>query len=300
MIGNHKIEVSVMTKAQLEYVLDSKISFDKIIIEEKLFLDGDIDLIISMLQGTSLEVYVALPYIMRKEENSDPAKETIDLLCGNSKWSSLIKGVLVRNIEELGLLNDINYANTIYADYGMYAWNTMARIKLSEIGCDEFALPFELNFHEIKDLLGSKNANNLIESICIYGNIPMMISANCLNKTGMGTCSGPLGAQNQGINKLTDRKNHILPVTYECKYCYNIIWNYCKLSLHNQLKEIFETRNAYGDYLTLRMDFTTESSKECINTLNFWAELLNTKYGERKITPPYNEFTTGHFKRGVE
>ena len=136
MIGNHKIEVSVMTKAQLEYVLDSKISFDKIIIEEKLFRSGDIDLLVSKLKGTSLEVYVALPYIMRKEENLNPAKETLDLLSENSKWSSLIKGVLVRNIEELGLLNDINYANTIYADYGMYAWNAMAKAKLNEIGCD--------------------------------------------------------------------------------------------------------------------------------------------------------------------
>ena len=64
--------------------------------------------------------------------------------------------------------------------------------------------------------------------ILVYGRLPVMVSAQCLLKTN-GRCLKQQGGKK--VCRLTDRMGKTFPVSAECRYCYNIIYNSTPLVL---------------------------------------------------------------------
>ncbi len=221
------------------------------------------------------QVYAAYPYVMR----------------GKDEWihdcfekETLFAGILVRNMEELSLLQGKDYRGKIITDAGVYIWNKSAE-QFFEKEADLCTMPFELNSKEQKSL---KEKTKLK---VVYGRLPMMVTANCIRKTG-GRCLKNIGTQareNKGeeMISLTDRMGKEFPVYTGCRHCYNVIYNSVPLSLHKKVSA------EGGKY---RLDFTAENERETAKVLDYFCRI----YSGAEAALPYSEYTTGHEKRGVE
>ena len=119
----------------------------------------------------------------------------------------------------------------------------------------------------------------------------MMVSAGCVKKT-MDKCSGKLHQFNREETRLIDRMGNVLPVTTNCRNCYNVIWNAHPTSLHKKLDSIRNTE--LFDHF--RIDLTTESMEESALVLGAFL------HGDKSAFEAIEQkgYTTGHFKREVE
>ena len=111
--------------------------------------------------------------------------------------------------------------------------------------------------------------------VLVYGHLPMMVSAGCVQKT-LGHCRNV-----PGMTTITDRYRKDFVVKHECDYCYNVIYNSVPLSFHTREKELRKIAAPIWRY-----DFTKETDTQVHAVLR----------GEF----PFSEYTTGHLKRGVE
>ena len=112
----------------------------------------------------------------------------------------------------------------------------------------------------------------------------MMVSANCYYKT-LGKCRKS-EKDSHSIGFYKDRYRKEFPVSIFCDYCYNIIWNCVPLSLHNYRKP-YEGKS-------VRIAFTTETKEQSRKILEYFLSK------EDALPVPFEEFTAGHEKRGVE
>lgn len=110
----------------------------------------------------------------------------------------------------------------------------------------------------------------------------------------MGKCG-----KKRGITLMEDRYGKRFPVYSDCLCCYNVIYNSVPLSLHRQFAGQIPSD---GDY---RLDFTLEQEEETRQIIRYFQRLAACSdqkgAGDVKIPDPvYREYTTGHYKRGVE
>lgn len=287
---NKQLHVSVFSTDQLQQVLLMKRRPSRIYIDYHLLLDNSEDItgtIKDLSEGS--EIFAALPYMMREEKN---LKGPLDIKNIWKSCNSFLKGFLVRNMEELAYLTlneDGFFDGSIVCDYGIYMWNHgAAKAFFTETGASEGCIPYELNRHEIGEFLSSTKG---IFSACLYGYIPMMVSAGCTRKT-LDNCTGKMGTNFTSYDIITDRKNNSMKVLTDCRQCLNIIYNSVPLSLHKQAESLSKEKNIAA----FRVDLTIESGKEAGAVLNFWESVL---YGG-SYEIPYKDYTTGHYKRGTE
>lgn len=270
---------SVNTTEQLKAVLKQDF-ISGIYINSDLFLISvDCDWILDSIgKQPQKQYFIALPYILRKR--SCDLLEQIHRLIE----STIISGVLVRNIEELEWLVNIDYKGQIIADYTIYAWNHEA-LGFYQQYFHRHTMPLELNRKELSAL--EQTAYMPSCEISIYGRIPLMFSANCVRKT-LSACSHKADAPYD----LTDRYHNHFPVAQNCVHCYNILYNTLPLSLHNQLEKLMAEN--YGVY---RLDFTLEDAAQTEQILDYYGKAVTGDYTQPF---PVKEYTTGHYKRGVE
>jgi putative protease len=185
----------------------------------------------------SKEYALVLPHILRKR--SYKYLEQYEKLLNSGKF----KGVMVRNFEELEWLEEIGYKGEIYSDYTVYAWNNTA-LSMYEKQFDRITMPIELNKKELGLI---KNNGKL--SLLLYGYIPLMYSANCVQNTLEGCKKDLSGKIN--IYRLCDRYKNTFSIEQNCLHCYNILYNTVPLSLHGQLEGILKR-----GYSELRLDFS--------------------------------------------
>ena len=221
-----------------------------------------------------VEWILSLPEILREGDEAYLERVKAFIL-----QNSLFSGVLVGNLEGLGYFSK-HPEIKIYGDHNLYLWNSGAvdamKDKLSG-GC----LPLELRGQEQKNLLSI----NFDWDKLVYGRIPMMVTANCLAKTMEG-CQRSL--EKKEPVSLIDRMDKRFSVLLNCVHCYNVIYNTVPLSLHGELWK-------YEGKASLRIQMTTEGKEETIRILRYF---LTSQIEKQK--PPYQDYTTGHEKRGVE
>jgi putative protease len=227
----------------------------------------------------SKEYALVLPHILRKR--SYKYLEQYEKLLNSGKF----KGVMVRNFEELEWLEEIGYKGEIYSDYTVYAWNNTA-LSLYEKQFDTITMPIELNKRELGLI---KNNGKL--SLLLYGYIPLMYSANCVQNTLEGCKKDLSGKMN--IYRLCDRYKNTFSIEQNCLHCYNILYNTVPLSLHGQFEGILKR-----GYSELRLDFSMENESQTAKVINFYEGLIDNKNDKGEI--PFKDFTNGHYKRGVE
>ena len=276
------LHVSVTTSAQLKAALSEgigRIYVDYGLLEEP----GEV-----FPKGTKprAELYGVTPYIVREKDKSHLEK-LLELLL-----SGVLKGVLVRNPESASFFAGHILKSKIVLDANLYVWNRES-LHFWESRAGEFYLPTECNARELRELLDACPDRRLRAGAVIYGRLPMMVTANCVRKT-MGKCG-----KKRGITLMEDRYGKEFPVYSDCLCCYNVIYNSVPLSLHRQFAGQIPSD---GDY---RLDFTLEQEEETRQIIRYFHRLAACSdqkgAGNVKIPDPvYREYTTGHYKRGVE
>jgi len=269
--GNMNLTALIQTVPQLNSVIgdmrlsciyvDSGIAFEK----------ECVDLVLS--KSANLKVYVAMPYIFRKNTKNQFEQKYQQL-------EELYDGVLIRNWESFQFLKRHNYRKPVVSDYNLYAFNKWSKgfIKSKEIA--GITVPVELNVKELQRLDISDS------SMIVYGYQPVMFSAGCVRKN-IDKC-----IHEEGILYLTDRYQKKFAVKNCCKYCYNIIYNSSPLILLNNWDEIKSLNPA-----SVRMDFTMESAENTRKIVDMYAAALE---GCENIDISNMDYTKGHFKRGVK
>jgi len=241
------------------------------------------------------DFYLVLPHICRLSVYERLKKE-IDSI----KDDANIKGYIVKNFEEIGLLRSLysthaftrdseelpSFSKEIILNYNMYVYNKEAFVFWKEQGISHFTAPVELNHQELKQL-GIAECD-----MVVYGFQPVMVSAQCLFESTKG-CSRMQDC-NQRTGYLIDRIGKKFYVQTNCSACVNMIYNGQRLSLINHASEVLEMNPK-----NIRVDFTFESVKEMKVILSAFA---NTFIHGKKPDSKWNneEFTTGHFNRGIE
>ena len=283
------VHILVTTKDQLEVALKKADEYSDI---TRIYVDSNLYQSLDNTPSSRgrLELMVALPYMTRTEQY-DGVSEIERIL--DSLGDKGFDGVLVRNLEQLGLLHDRKFSGKVILDYGIYIWNGQAAEMLKDLAC-EASIPYELTFHEAKEVSKKvRQKTGLPETYNIYGYTPMMISAGCVKKT-LGTCSGFQNKLHSEKLSIYDRMDNELKITTNCLDCYNIIWNAHPTSLHKKLTNIQDV----GCFDHYRIDMSVESQKECADIISYYLDSLK---GESVSDIFENaEYTTGHFKRGVE
>ncbi len=283
------VHVLVTTRDQLEVALQKADEYSGI---TRIYVDSN--LYHSLDKGLSkkdgYELMVALPYMTRTEQY-DGVLEIGRII--DSLEDKGFDGVLVRNLEQLGFLHDRKYSGKVILDYGIYIWNEQAAEMLKDLAT-EASIPYELTFHEAKEVSDKvRQKTGLPETYNIYGYTPMMISAGCVKKT-LGSCSGYQNKLHSEKLSIYDRMDNELKITTNCLDCYNVIWNAHPTSLHKKLSNIHDA----GCFDHYRIDMSVESSKECADIISYYLDSLK---GENISDIFENaEYTTGHYKRGVE
>lgn len=278
-----KISALAETKEQLEIIISLTfiqsiyVSIDIILRSGELFAVS-LTNICKRCHDLNKECYLALPYIGRKHVMEQMQKHEDAIL------STDIDGILIRNLEQYAWLTEIGFAKLIIPDANVYNFNRITKaFWLRHKNIPYATMPYELNFREMSRL----GLNDM--ELIIYGNIPLMISANCVAKT----TSGCQKRQEGHLFMLTDRYQKKFPIYINCLYCYNVIYNSVPLSLHKEMS-ILQKEQIGG----FRLQFTVESGEETRSICNYFAGVLNGK--DAKNDRPYQEFTKGHFKRLVE
>ena len=224
---------------------------------------------------------VALPHLVRFDGDADFIPDVFD-----QEWIDHLNasdGLLIRSVDGVRYMKDHGIIVPMKADFLLYAFNSAAVRFLDEIGLDGCCYPLEMHHKDIRDtehqILSNKGLTAFEREVLIYGFVPRMISAQCIQKN----CSGC--TRKSGFITMTDRKGEKFRVQNRCDSCYNILYNSVPVSLHTRLDSLARL-NGTG----YRLDFTTESPE-------FIREVLGLFTGE--CTTCSYRYTKGHWDKGI-
>lgn len=272
---SNNITVLVSDMKQFETVI-SIYRGNRIYLEYAQFSLEEIASAVKMGNEKNVEVFIALPYILRANAKAMLEKE-IDTLREIEP-----SGYLFRNLESFFYLKNkgINIKKVIF-DSNIYAFNNETIKYYKSIGADIITASYETNGNEFKLL------DRSFMEINVYGYFPVMLTAGCVRKT-MNKCLKTLLSADEACKlkskdtTIVDRKSSSFTVRTVCRYCYNIIYNSVPIGLFQNIDEL----EALG-FCGYRISFTTESPEEIENILLNYKNLKSN-------------YTKGHFKRGVE
>ena len=277
--SNIPVFCEITTKEQLYAVLNEK-RINRVYVPHKLLLDKSI---LNLLNESGVEVYTKFQSVIRYNYLENNKSEILKIL-------DLTDGVLVDSHEVIEFLNSNNYEKPIIGDIHIYALNKEAAFKYNEMSLSTLTVPVELNKKEIL----KRNISG--EELLAYGYIPMMISAQCVNRTTNG-CD----KENKFLT-LRDRKGANFTAVNHCDDCFNMIYNNVPLSLHNDL-EFARRINAEG----VRLSFTIEDINRTSEVTRLYCDLIDVinnckeSLDKDRVLALFkdNSYTKGHLNRGV-
>ena len=177
------------------------------------------------------------------------------------------EGFVVKNYEELYLIENLFTGKKVILDHNMYTFNDVSKSAFFEHGVSGDTVSLELNSKEIM------HRNNIGSQMIVYGYYPLMTTANCVHKNTKG-CD-----KKQKLIYLKDRYNKSFAVCNNCKECYNTIYNSLPTMLTKNISKLKE-----AGIRSFRYSFTIETPKQI-------KAVMDDKVAE---------YTNGHYKRGVE
>lgn len=223
---------------------------------------------ITKVHAAGKEIYLVMPYIFR-ERTRKQYEAAYNRIFG-AGWD----GILIANYERFAFLKEHGYTGRIMTDYNLYEFNQESRKFWKEKGVFEFTAPVELTERELQDLRVKDG------EVIVYGYLPMMISAGCIQKTTRGCL------KKSGQTTITDRYRNPFVVKNECDYCYNILYNYVPLYLGDRMEEVYQIGPG-----RIRLMFTTERQQEV-------RQILSAYFEGKEL--PEGTYTRGHWKRGIK
>ncbi len=264
---------SVETEAQLSELLMHR-AVRRIYLDEAGF--SDLPVSIARIHAAGKEAGLRLRRIQREFDAAGrPEKSTgtvLSELLSCSDAALRPDAVLLRSFDEAMECRTLFPESGDFTrcfDYTMYGYNGEAVQALRMLGADALTCPIELTASEC-----SRLPKTLPYELLVYGHLPMMVSANCLQKT-----SAHCDHQNR-IRMLRDRMGKSMPVRCYCRFCYNQIFNADPLVLYDLPEEVLRLQPQY-----IRYDFSVE-------TADTVRRVLNGRVPEK--------LTRGHFRHGIE
>ncbi|MBR5348126.1 MAG: U32 family peptidase [Lachnospiraceae bacterium] len=263
----------VSTQEQWDAVMQSGPELSTVYLESFLVNAQNAAAFLADARSHNKEVRLALPHMMREDQKLLDALWKVEAVRDIGR-----NGMLARNYEGFIRAKEACPEALVFADHSLYTFQKEAREELAAMGCAGDTVPLELNEAQMRDrgLSGS--------AWMIYGRVPMMVSANCLQKSTHGCKKLP-------VVYLKDRMGMIFPTRCVCTYCYNIIYNSFPISMHEEQERY---RNE-GSLSELRLYFSVEDGAQTRQVL---ARFGLTEDADAAPSAEY-EFTRGHFKRGV-
>ena len=261
---------SVRTAEQMEVILEEE-AIGRIYVDCTMFpriweKDSYVEWI-TKVHAAGKEIYLVMPYIFR-ERTRKQYEAAYNRIFG-AGWD----GILIANYESFAFLKEHGYTGRIMTDYNLYEFNQESRKFWKEKGVFEFTAPVELTERELQDLRVKDG------EVIVYGYLPMMISAGCIQKTTRGCL------KKSGQTTITDRYRNPFVVKNECDYCYNILYNYVPLYLGDRMEEVYQIGPG-----RIRLMFTTERQQEV-------RQILSAYFEGKEL--PEGTYTRGHWKRGI-
>ena len=263
-VNDYTTICSCMTRAQLDtligyecfdvFYLDFDMYDRKTLIQQ--FADD-----VKSLTKRNKKVYLMLPTIFR----ADSSDYFVSIAKELDKVS--FEGFVVKNYEELYLIENLFTGKKVILDHNMYTFNDVSKSAFFEHGVSGDTVPLELNSKEIM------HRNNIGSQMIVYGYYPLMTTANCVHKNTKG-CD-----KKQKLIYLKDRYNKSFAVCNNCKECYNTIYNSLPTMLTKNIGKLKE-----AGIRSFRYSFTIETPKQI-------KAVMDDKVAE---------YTNGHYKRGVE
>lgn len=225
--------------------------------------------------------YLLLPHIFRTEA------ETYFRAHAKELREAGFDGVVLRSLDEIKMLEELEMADvTKIADANLYAMNSAAGREMKYLGMARQTFPLELNSRELESLSKKTKADGIEWELQVYGYLPAMVSAQCIVRTTKGCTHKP------EILFMTDRTGKRIPVKNHCRFCYNTIYNPSPLSLLGMEKTVEKI-----DPEIIRLAFTIEKPAQVQKIIRAFAD--HFRYGQESEAP-FDDFTRGHMKRGVE
>lgn len=169
----------------------------------------------------------------------------------------------------------------LYGNFRLNIFNSLSAEHYKDF--ESVTLSPELNLKEIAELLKNTDVN---AEIIVYGRLPLMIMKNCLLKAA-GRC-----ANKKQKYALHDRKNENFPILCG-RDCICEILNSKPIFTADKLDDIAKLPIDFA-----RLMFTVENYDECCAISRLYLDALDKK----TVVNPFgtNEFTRGHFYRGVD
>lgn len=198
-----------------------------------------------------------------------------------------IDGFLIRSFEELSILKEMNIEKSIILDNTVYLFNDYSFKMLDDFidyDVDAMTYPYELKNSQISHL-----ANNNNMEFIVYGRMPVMISANCIvrNTKGCSKC-------NERLYLKDELSNRFFVIT-NCNYCQNVIYNSVPTSLYGISDKWMDL-----NFSSIRLDFTDETVEEMCDIIEHYYNLIINGKSDDNVSFENNNFTRGHFLKGVK
>jgi len=224
------------------------------------------------LKGEGTEIYIRIPNII---------KEEFEAVCSFIDDSlPKVKGLVTGN---LGIINRYEGRTSLIGDYKLNIFNREA-LDFYSGSLDIACLSAELNRGELKEILGRRRAQ-----VLVYGKTELMVSEYCVTGSAFGgktkdsACSRP--CQRSGYT-LRDRKGVSFNVETD-RYCRSHIYNSVPINLIPNLEDLKRIGAKH-----FRLDFIDEGYGETKDILESFAE--------GRFEGSFDNYTRGHYKRGVE
>lgn len=265
-----EIRVSVETEEQLQQVLEEK-AVSLVYLDEGSFSGAALEDFMEQIHAAGKKAGLRLRRIPRDGDfQGEPTP-------WEERSFSMADAILVRSFDEVGAVVKClsNRAELVF-DYTVYAYNSEAAEQLRLLGADRLTYPIELNRRELYRLSEKEedSGKEMLRELLIYGHLPMMVSANCIQKT-LDRCD-----HGNRILQLTDRMGKTMAVRCYCRFCYNQIYNAEPLVLYDLYPELIPLKPR-----SVRYDFSVENRNQV-------KAVLEGLVPER--------MTRGHFHHGIE
>ena len=218
------------------------------------------------------EAGIALPRVDRAGRGAEELKEAAAMLIEEG-----LSVFLVRSLESFSDLLQKGLALWMRPDASLYTYNRNAQEFFRQFGITKDTAPVELNRAELK------SRDNSASELIAYGSLPLMLSAQCLKKN-TASCT-----RSNEVLTLTDRSGSKFPVSCECVFCYNVLYNTLPLSLLSEgtaLKSL--------GFESIRLEFVFENAARTKAVLDAAGRLARGEEVRMEIP-----CTKGHFLRGV-
>ena len=275
-----EITVSVRSFEQYQAAIECEISRIYVDIFE---MNDDILKMIGLAHEKGIEIFVALPHILREKNEKKVYKQIYEKL-----EKTDIDGYLIRTVGEHEITKESKKKKVI--DYTLNLYNNQSIGFWLGQGVENVTISPELNIAEI----GLLTEN---QEIVIYGKLPVMFIEQCIVKNLKGNIAC---TEQEEKYYLKDEMNVEFELEKNCNLCLNVLYNSEDIFLLPYTDKISRLNVKY--YRINLKDEDYESTKKIIQMhTEILIDGIRTKGTDKYIEVMKKKgYTKGHYFRGVE